>query len=245
MEIPKEDLVTNPELQSLIKAEWDSVRVNQPMLERIRQPKLKRLEDKFCGILFIGKYAYSTNGHWLLRILVDGPPIVRDTCYFYYSFSLEDIIENFNPYEEYLNLDFASMNKMINMLANSDNYLYLSTETIKSICESVEMVRDKRYFVFNINFMDDEIIIRVIRVKDLCIIYENTLPYIENISCVGTQLNINLAYVYKFSTYLLSENISVVKFAFSGSKEDPVLIKSAPVGRDYKRIEFLVSQYLV
>jgi hypothetical protein len=116
MQFEKHKLVDLEPVQSLVRAEWGVVRTAQSLVSEDWAARLKvsRFDDKCCGILFYNGYAFACNGHWIMRTIVDYTSVDPEVSMFFYDYLRDEVLENYNPFEEIYGITLDAMFKILN-----------------------------------------------------------------------------------------------------------------------------------
>lgn len=99
------EIAGNDNIQSLVKAEWDTIRSPQQTLCPSWPLVNKRFTKDCCGILFSKGTAFASNGHFIMKIRTNEEMIDHSVNHFFFVYreneEEECILENANPFQSF------------------------------------------------------------------------------------------------------------------------------------------------
>ena len=172
-------------LQSLIKAEWNIVRIGNSQNKNINVPVQ---DDVLCGILFYKKYAFAGNGHWFLRITLDDS--YAETPYFY-DYNLDDVRVADNPYGECMDELFSEVTEWKNFATK-----IRPQDFIDGVDSCLGVLKERRLYNIHMEYYDGYIQVTLIPKRTSEEIKYFKMPvYSSEVAFLPVTLN--LTYMYK------------------------------------------------
>lgn len=240
--IEKHILVSDRDVTSLIKAEWQAVRSNQVRLEDLDAPTAL-FPNSCCGILFLGHHALASNGHWLMHAVTDGPSLDYNVSHFFYDYIEDDVFENINPFHE----EGISVREMLGIIDSPARFtLKINPQDIKDFIEQlVPAIRDRRISSFSAKPLAGTTIMEVSIKSKKGEVISDVIRLPEIITTAFTPWSVNCSYIHKIAS-ILSTFGDVVLLEFSGGAHAPVLFK-VPSSNDEQHciLTFMVGQYFI
>ncbi len=216
-------------LQTLVKAEWDIVRVGNNSNPNIN---ITTQDTSLCGILYYKEYAFAGNGHWFGRIKL------RDSYAenpYFFDYNLDDVKVAFNPFADV-------MHELFNEVTSWQRFStkIRPTDFLEGVDKCLPILRERRLYNVQMEYIDGMI---------LCTLFPkrrtDEIKYF-NIPVYSTDLNfapctLSLTYLYKMLE-IIAEYYYVVELA-SEDSYGAVILKAKRIRSDKPDIRFRLENY--
>lgn len=239
--IEKHVLVSDRDITSLIKAEWQAVRSNQVRLEDLDAP-ISLFPNSCCGILFLGHYALASNGHWLMRAVTDGPSLDYNVSHFFYDYIEDDVFENVNPFHE----EGIGVREMLAVTGIQPRFsLKIRPQDIKDFIEQlVPAIRERRICSFKAKPLAGTTVIEVTIESKKGEVLADVIRLPEIITSAFTSWSVNCSYIHKIAS-ILTTFTDVVVLEFNGYEQDPIIFRIPSTDGKYDVLTFVLGQYFI
>ncbi len=239
--IEKHLLVSDRDITSLIKAEWQAVRSNQVRLEDL-DASTSLFPNSCCGILFLGHHALASNGHWLMHAVTDGPSLDYNVSHFFYDYIEDDVFENINPFHE----EGVCVREMLNVIDTPSRFsLKIKPQDIKDFIEQlVPAIRERRICSFKARPLAGTTVSEVTIESKKGEVLADVIRLPEIITSAFTPWSVNCSYIHKIAS-ILTTFTDVVTLEFNGGRHDPIIFRVSSAAGSYAVLTFVLGQYFI